>query len=754
MCEKDDYLGKLEIELSDLFLHFSCGQKTYSIIDDWFEVDLAQEWKIQKDKLRQKTQRKRMRKRNKSLRNGDTNTTYRNPYCAQLLRQKYDSTTRILQIPNDVYDDNDNPVARQPIYKRLETMPLLSYNDTFEENKIEGKCYIHLQLKLKANWWGNFISHFDPLLPPKPKPKPFNIDLFYSELNKLLTYIWPILDQSQRAMDILFWVKYGWAFVYLLMYGYCVFHPWFFVFWLQFRLLLFSCHSYVKQTVLSEDGIGKVKKFNIPTWLHILCIGVGIMPYILGMVKDKNQQLIDEDKIKHPDKYKDNDDDDDDDDDDESEEEKATEKDGTNNKKGSQETKEESKQEEEEEISMSAFTRVIGNKVVKVSGLKDNLGWYQELLIWINQTIDYVIKLLNWTYVSITMMVVITLIITCFLSVIFRKTNFYKYELLIIGGGIMSYFSKPIQFLQWMFFGLSHWYYQYYCQYSKFKHEIKEINEIYTDFDEADLIEEEEQEMKENDLDNSIMNDSVDNLKNGTSDNNKKTKMDTGLIKKYLYKILDKLTIVYTLCTYLIFGLIEFIMPIFDISGDKHKKEKERKRRMLNKKDKEEEYGAPGFIRSKSTQNGGHKPPAQLKRAGHIESKSVPYDQAQPVYLSADAINHGSGRSVKSKNEVGDLLRRRTYSTNYDNISNSSGGSRNKHNTINKIGSMFKFGHKESDDDGYYQQKKRKHQKIKKSKTMPKQPTLLRARTLKKIESTADLKINSMLNKLEQAKSA
>ena len=85
------------------------------------------------------------------------------------------------------------------------------------------------------------------------------------------------------------------------------------------------------------------------------------------------------------------------------------------------------------------------------------------------------------------------------------------------------------------------------------------------------------------------------------------------------------------------------------------------------------------------------------------------------------------------------------------NDSNSSRGSKDqsKHG-LNKIGSIFKFGHnKDNNDNGAYQQKQR--QKVKKSKTMKKQPTLLRKKTLKKIESAADLKINSMLDKLEKA---
>merc|ERR1712129_156896 len=51
--DADDYLGKVEIELSDLFLHFSITQdddnQSSNIIDDWFEVQLAEEYKLQKD---------------------------------------------------------------------------------------------------------------------------------------------------------------------------------------------------------------------------------------------------------------------------------------------------------------------------------------------------------------------------------------------------------------------------------------------------------------------------------------------------------------------------------------------------------------------------------------------------------------------------------------------------------------------------------------------------------------------------------
>merc|ERR1712228_806752 len=71
--DADDYLGKVEIELSDLFLHFSIGQSNVSIIDDWFEVDLAEEWKVQKNKQLQKVERKKK----KSQLQNETKTAYK-----------------------------------------------------------------------------------------------------------------------------------------------------------------------------------------------------------------------------------------------------------------------------------------------------------------------------------------------------------------------------------------------------------------------------------------------------------------------------------------------------------------------------------------------------------------------------------------------------------------------------------------------------------------------------------------------------
>eukprot|EP01084_Bolivina_argentea_P042314 78034_1 len=348
-------------------------------------------------------------------------------------------------------------------------MPLLSINDTFYDDIIKGKCYIHLQLKLKASEWGHFISHFDPLLPPPPIPRPFNINIFYSEVNKLWMSFMPIMNESYEIMDILWWTKYIRATIYLLMYGYCVFNPWFAVFWFQLRLLIFTCTSYVKQTVLSaENSLNISNKFKgLPVILHWLVVCFGIIPTIFETIINKNTELINlkNDKTdNYDDKYDKNSDlaGFDKDRDREEKDEKESGEIGIENKK----------KVKEEDISMGAFTRMMGNKVIRVSGLKDNLCYYQEWLTWMNEMIEYICKLFDWTYVPITSMIVIILIISCLLLIIFRQTSFYQYELLIIGSAILTYFSKPIQFIQWFMFGMSNWYYKYYFVYTKFKTEI------------------------------------------------------------------------------------------------------------------------------------------------------------------------------------------------------------------------------------------------------------------------------------------
>ena len=139
-----DYLGRVEIELSDLFLHFSIKENNASIIDDWFEVDLAEEWKLQKHKQMQKVERKRKKS---IMQNGGAQTEYKNPHSAKLMRAKYHSSLNISE---------QSASSTMSVYKRLNSMPLLSYDDTFDEDTIRGKCFIHLQLKLAASPWGHF----------------------------------------------------------------------------------------------------------------------------------------------------------------------------------------------------------------------------------------------------------------------------------------------------------------------------------------------------------------------------------------------------------------------------------------------------------------------------------------------------------------------------------------------------------------------------------------------------------------------
>eukprot|EP01084_Bolivina_argentea_P042316 78038_1 len=327
-------------------------------------------------------------------------------------------------------------------------MPLLSINDTFYDDIIKGKCYIHLQLKLKASEWGHFISHFDPLLPPPPIPRPFNINIFYSEVNKLWMSFMPIMNESYEIMDILWWTKYIRATIYLLMYGYCVFNPWFAVFWFQLRLLIFTCTSYVKQTVLSaENSLNKFK--GLPVILHWLVVCFGIIPTIFETIINKNTELI---NLKNDKCDKDSD--------------------LTGFVLNLDRDRDREEKEEVENDEIGSFTTRMGNNVIRVSGLKDNLCYYQEWLTWMNEMIEYICKLFDWTYVPITSMIVIILIISCLLLIIFRQTSFYQYELLIIGSAILTYFSKPIQFIQWFMFGMSNWYYKYYFVYTKFKTEI------------------------------------------------------------------------------------------------------------------------------------------------------------------------------------------------------------------------------------------------------------------------------------------
>eukprot|EP00483_Globobulimina_turgida_P002952 UN02957 len=150
---------------------------------------------------------------------------------------------------------------------------------------------------------------------------------------------------------------------------------------------------------------------------------------------------------------------------------------------------------------------------------------------------------------------------SCLLLIILKETSFYQYELLVIGFGIMAYFSKPIQFMQWLVFGISGWYYQYYCKYTKYKTEINSSEKYDSDFEESDQECEDmtEQSDRKTTLDDAIMTDNAFLKKKEIV-----IEKDIGIIKQYLYKLLGIIYMLYELCMDLIFGVLEFIKPMFD----------------------------------------------------------------------------------------------------------------------------------------------------------------------------------------------
>lgn len=128
---------------------------------------------------------------------------------------------------------------------------------------------------------GNFISYFDPIPPPKLKSAPFDINIFYSQVSKLLfTHLWPMVEVSQESMNVLFWNNYYRALFCMCFYLYGVYHPWIFMFYFQFKLLMYICNSYVKQTVLANDGQGR--SMNLPVLLHGWCVFIGVIPFLLS----------------------------------------------------------------------------------------------------------------------------------------------------------------------------------------------------------------------------------------------------------------------------------------------------------------------------------------------------------------------------------------------------------------------------------------------------------------------------------------
>merc|ERR1712228_636911 len=110
----------------------------------------------------------------------------------------------------------------------------------------------------------------------------------------------------------------------------------------------------------------------------------------------------------------------------------------------------------------------------------------------------------------------------------------------VIGCSVMAYFSKPVQFIQWFCFGISRWYYAYWCQFTKFKTEQAVI--------------EENEDESVGALDDVLMND----------DNPLFAKKKKTHVMIYLYTVLDKMKIFYALAVDFIFGIVAFIKPIFE----------------------------------------------------------------------------------------------------------------------------------------------------------------------------------------------
>ena len=335
---KNDFLGNIIIPLKDLFIHFEyCNNNKNNIndgdniIDDWFKFNISPEYlnKIKEHK-------------------------YKKNYIARL--KSKETSYNLLKHSNN-----------KPLYRSARSMPVLNMNE-YNNSKI---CSLHIQIYLKHDRFANFISHFDPILPPKPKRTPFSANLCYKELNVSLSLCWPLIEYLQIFMGILFWQKVALSTFIISLYLYSCYHPWFSIFIYQELLIIYSCHSYIKKTQLNK------KKKNIPLpfspFLTIYIVIQGVIGLIMtGKLKNalnvkvkESNILSDVDEIKK-------------------------------NKIKSSKNKGRKKTDTEPQYDLGWFVNSIGNNIIKVGGLKEQMWWYQDWLVWTNQMILYISDLFNW----------------------------------------------------------------------------------------------------------------------------------------------------------------------------------------------------------------------------------------------------------------------------------------------------------------------------------------------------------------------
>eukprot|EP01084_Bolivina_argentea_P030237 56064_1 len=163
----NELLGKVEIPLHTLYLRHSCGE---TIIDDWFEVKICDDFKNKSKYLKVPNVVGGAKRVSANMIGGAKNVMGSAKNVTKLLPIKSSETKNVKTIQNDS-------------------------NELDLNSKKDVKCCIRLQLKLKSSWHANFISHFDPV-PPEKKPTKFDLDVTMTEVNKLMSIGFAIIDRS------------------------------------------------------------------------------------------------------------------------------------------------------------------------------------------------------------------------------------------------------------------------------------------------------------------------------------------------------------------------------------------------------------------------------------------------------------------------------------------------------------------------------------------------------------------------------